>query len=80
MNVVKASDKPFIVKLPLWSCRLQGGNLANFIFVDEIVVEGGTSLLRNVQLKIVAHMESLSTSVTLHNNFNYNDVVCSRRK
>ena len=58
MNMVKASEKlkSFIAKLPLWSRRVQSGNLANFPFFDEILVEGGASLLENVQLKIVAHM------------------------
>ena len=62
MNMVKASEKLkyFIGKLPFWRRRLQGGNLANFPFLDEIVVEGGASLQRNVQLEIVARMESLS--------------------
>ena len=56
MNMVKASEKlkSFIGKLPLWSRRLQGGNLANFPFLHEIVVEGSASLQGNVQLKIVA--------------------------
>ena len=54
--------KSFIGKLPLWSRRLQGGNLVNFPFLDEIVVEGGASLQGNVQLEIVAHIESLSAS------------------
>ena len=64
MNMVKASEKlkSFIGKLLLWSRQLQGGNLANFPFLDEIVVEGGACLQGNVQLEIVAHMESLSAS------------------
>ena len=40
---------------------LQGGNLANFPFLDEKIVDGGASLQGNVQLKIITHMESLST-------------------
>ena len=50
MNMVKASEKLkfFIGKLPLWSRRLQGGNLANFPFVDEIVVKSNASLQGNV--------------------------------
>ena len=62
INMVKASEKLkcFIGKLPLWSRRLQNGNLANFPFLDEIVVEDGVSLQGNVQLEIVAHMKSLS--------------------
>ena len=65
MNIVKASEKlkSFIGKLPLWSCRLQNNNLANFPFLDEIVVEGIASLQGNVQLENVAHMESLSASL-----------------
>ena len=41
MNMVKASEKlkSFIAKLPLWSRRVQSGNLANFSFLDEILVE-----------------------------------------
>ena len=64
MNMVKASEKlkSFIAKLPLWSRRVQSGNLANFPFLDEILVEGGASLLENVQLEIVAHMKTLSAS------------------
>ena len=64
MNMVKASEKlkSFITKLPLWSCWVQSGNLANFPFLDKILVEGGASLLENVQLEIVAHMKTLSTS------------------
>ena len=64
MNMVKASEKLkfFIGKLFLWSCRIQDGNPANFPFLDKIVVKGGASLQRNVQLEIVAHMESLSAS------------------
>ena len=62
MNMAKASEKLkcFNGKLPLWSRRLQGNNLANFPFLDEIVVEGGASLHGNVQLKTVTHMESHS--------------------
>ena len=62
--MVKASEKlkSFIGKLPLWSCWLQGGNLANFPFLDELVVESSANLQENVQLEIVAHMESLSVS------------------
>ena len=46
MNMVKASEKlkSFIAKLPLWSRRVQSGNLANFPFLDEILVEGGASI------------------------------------
>ena len=64
MNMVKASEKlkSFIAKLPLWSRRVQSGNLANFPFLDEILVEGGASLLENVQLEIVADMKTLSAS------------------
>ena len=64
MNMVKAFEKlkSFIAKLPLWSRRVQSGNLANFPFLNEILVEGGASLLENVQLEIVAHMKTLSTS------------------
>ena len=64
MNMIKAFEKlkSFITKLPLWSRRVQGDNLANFPFLDEILVEGGSSLQRNVLMEIVAHMESLSTS------------------
>ena len=64
MNMVKAFKKlkSFITKLPLWSRRAQGGNLANFSFLDEILVEGVASRQRNVQMEIVAHMESLSAS------------------
>ena len=65
MNMVKASEKlkSFTGKLPqIWSRRLQSGNLANFPFLDQIVVEGGVSLQRNVQWEIVAHMEFLSAS------------------
>ena len=64
MNMVKASEKLkcFIGNLPLWSRRLQGGNLAKFLFLDKIVVEDGARLQRNVQLKIVAHMEFPSPS------------------
>ena len=42
MNMVKVHKqlKFFIGKLPLWSCLLQGGNLANFPFLDEIFVKG----------------------------------------
>ena len=62
MNMVKACEKlkSFIRKLPLWSCQLQGGNLANFPFLDVIVAKGGASLQENVQLEIVTHMKSLS--------------------
>ena len=64
MNMVKTSEKlkSFISKLPLWSRRLQGGNLANFPFLDEMVVKGSAGLQENVQLEIVAHMKSLSAS------------------
>ena len=64
MNMIKAFEKlkSFITKLPLWSRRVQGDNLANFPFPDEILVEGGSSLQRNVLMEIVAHMESLSAS------------------
>ena len=64
INMVKASEKlkSFIAKLPLWSRRVQSGNLANFPFLDEILVEGGANLLENVQLEIVAHMKTLSAS------------------
>ena len=64
MNMIKASEKlkSFIGKLPLWSRRLQGGNLAKFPFLDELVVEGGASLQGNVQLEIVVHMKSFSGS------------------
>ena len=64
MNMVKASEKlkSFITNLPLWSFRVQSGNLANFPFLDEILVEGGASLQRNVQMETVALMESLSAS------------------
>ena len=62
INMLKAPEKlnSFIGKLPLWSCRLQGGNLANFLFLNEIFVEGGASLQRDVLLEMVARMESLS--------------------
>ena len=61
MNMVKASEKlkSLIAKLPLWSRQVQGGNQANSPVLDEILVEGGASLQRNV-MEIVAHMESLS--------------------
>ena len=64
MNMAKASEKLkfFIDKLPLWCHRLQDGNLENFPFVDEIVVECDASLQRNVQLDIVEQMEFLSAS------------------
>ena len=64
MNMVKAFEKlkSFICKVSLWSRRLQDGNLANFPFLDKIVVEGGASPQGNVQLEIVVHMESLSAS------------------
>ena len=67
MNMVKASEKlkSFIGKLSFWSRQLQGGNLANFPFLDEIVVRGGASLQGNVQLEIVAHMECLSAPLTI---------------
>ena len=64
MNMVKASKKlkSFVSKLPFWSCWLQGGNLANFLFLDEIVVESSASLQGNVQFKNFAHIKSLSAS------------------
>ena len=50
MNMVKAFEKlkSFIGKLPPWSRRLQGGNLANFPFLDEIMVKSNASLQGNV--------------------------------
>ena len=57
MNIIKASEK-----LKSFIRQFQDGNLANFPFLDKIVVEGGAGLHGNVQLKIVAHMESLSAS------------------
>ena len=59
--MVKASEKLkfFIGKLSLWSCRLQGGNLANFPFLDEIIVKGGTSLQEMCSWKL-SHIWNLS--------------------
>jgi len=43
---MKTSEKlkSLMDKLSLWSRRLQGGNLANFPFLDETVVEVGAGL------------------------------------
>ena len=64
MNMIKKSEKlkSFVTKLTLWSRQVQGGNLANFPFLDEVFVEGGASLQRHMQMAIVAHMESISAS------------------
>ena len=62
--MVKASEKlkSFNAKLPLWNCGVQSSNLANFLFLDEILLEGDASLQENLQLEIVAHMKTLSAS------------------
>ena len=62
MVKVPKKQKSFITKLPLWSRWVQGGNLANFPFLDKILVDGGASLQKKMQMEIVAHMESLNTS------------------
>ena len=64
MDIIQARGKlvAFTRKLPIWSRRVESGNLANFPILDDILIGDGKTLSAEIFKEVKNHLEVLSTN------------------
>jgi len=64
VDIIQARGKlvAFTRKLPIWSRRVESGNLANFPILDNILIESGKTMPVEIYQEVKNHLEVLSTN------------------
>ncbi len=64
VDIIQARGKvvAFTRKLPIWSRRVESGNLANFPILDNILIGDGKKLSVEIIQEVKNHLEVLSTN------------------
>ena len=64
MDIIQAKGKvvAFMAKLPIWSRRVESGNLANFPILDDILREDGKILPADILQDVKSHLKVLCSN------------------